>query len=794
MLHLELELKQTIYKRCQGMPGYLAGLRRLLASGFVLKELNESLPYELKEIFDLEWTRIGEIDPSFEKILALFAYSSEPLTLQQAFPILGLSEPGMEVQESKLRRTSFLRIERKDSTVGFVSDAHRQFASERLRHLRPEAERRLISHYSANPFSKPSLALLPHYLATQGSYEQLRDLITIDYVSRALQSSHDAAALRKTLALAAEQAQKKSDLRSLLTYTLVSSVLASLSKKPIATSEVQALIDLGEYAQAFSVAYDSLLMEDKLQLASLVGSRMQQAGISVPEKIMIDLEQMASAVDPLTLKMRALEIAASLFDLLPEAAVGLVERAGIVGDSERSLDLARAMLGMSLGKDSGDIVRSRITDQSLRDFTTAHSPRISTLSADEIIAEVSQINDVSAKIACLKSWCNEHREEESACKVVELALEVITGDQSYAPSMRTLRQLAQSIMPDESRAAEKVVKRIDLLKSTANKTPVEEVIWIELVLARLEGKWDRDEGNSRMLGAYYNVDSLVDLDAQCYALLRVVLMAPLVDPLDSLGLWKEAEDSLKTKFKLLLDSSADHEAIAERLLSSLARKKHALAVGLAQDLNKERCRDQALQKILESYAESAGDKIDLEFVDNTLARISNKSLRQYSRVKVIHILSETDLFEKVSKARSFLRDVDSVDHPWNKCYGMAFSINAMQRAGDSRFVAGQYKNILAAMERVDTKWDQVSLGFALASVLGKEAPTLGQELLQYSYNKRRESPLSEEFFATIYRECLTLAIKLLTRSITQKTLIGRTATKFFPWLDMFHPSAFSVDC
>lgn len=767
-LGLEAKDIQAIYKRCHGMPGYLAGLKRLLVSGVLFSELNEKLPYELKEIFDLEWNRIGDVNASFEKILSLFAYSSEALTLQQAVQILGFDQSEVDDYETKLRRTSFLRIEHKDASITFVSEAHRQFATNRLRHLRGETEQRLISYYSADPFSKPSLALLPNYLATHGKYDQLRELVTIDYVSRALQTSHDAGALRKTLGLAADQALAKNDLRSLLTYTLVSSVLTSLSKKPIATSEVQALIDLGDYAQAFAVAYESLLIEDKLQLSALIGSRMQQAKISVPEKIIIDLEQMAAAVDPLTLKRRSFEIAASLFDLLPEAAVGLVERAGIVGDSERSIDLARAMLGIFLDKDSDDIVRSRITDQSLRDFTTAHSPRISALAADEIIAEVSRISDTSAKIACLKSWCNEHQEDESSWRVVELALEVITGDQTYASSMRTLRQLAQSIMPEPSGRADKLVKRIDLLKATALKKPAEEVIWIELVLARLESKWDGDQGNSRMLEAYFNVESLPDLDVQCYALLRVVLMAPLIDPTDSLGLWKEAEDALKNKFKSLLDSSADHEEIAERLLGALAKKKHHLAVEFAQCLNRERRRDQALQKVLESYASSAAESIDLDFTEKTLAKIANKTLRNYTRVNILRVLSGTDLFQKVPKSRSFFRNSDGVDHPWNNCFGMAFSINAMQRSGDNGFVTAQYKNILAELDRIDSKWDQVSLGFALSSVLGKDVPRLGQELLKYAYQKRSESPLSEEFFAEIYEECLRLAIKLLTKFNGQK--------------------------
>jgi hypothetical protein len=59
-------------------------------------------------------------------------------------------------------------------------------------------------------------------------------------------------------------------------------------------------------------------------------------------------------------------------------------------------------------------------------------------------------------------------------------------------------------------------------------------------------------------------------------------------------------------------------------------------------------------------------------------------------------------------------------------------MNAMEQAGDTGFVASQYKTILKEIKRVDSKWEQVRLGFALASILGKKVPHFARNLYDYS--------------------------------------------------------------
>lgn len=765
-LGLSQEDIKTIHKQCGGMPGYLAGLKRLLLSGAKFEDLSKPLPNELKELFLIEWNRIGNIEQEFEYLLALLAHSKETITLGVSRQILDFEKSKTKDYESLVHNTSFLRFDEKLKTVGFISDAYKQFVADRLSHLREVTESHLIKYYEADPYSKPSINLLPHYYVLHGSYDALRNLVTTDYISRALKVTHDSASLRKTIEIAADQALSKEDLPTLFCYSIVSSILTSLSKRPTAISEVGALLELGDFKKAYEVAYESLLFEDKLELTALISSRLQQANIPVPENIIADLEQMANSVDPTTTRKRAIEIAASLFDLLPEAAIRIVEQTGIAGKSEHSLDLARAMLFMSLENNSGgDLVTSRIADKGLRDFIRAHSPRVAKLSAEGIIAEASKIADTSGKVFSFISWCNEHQEDRSAWKVVEIALEAITGDQKYAPSLRTLRQLAQAVKPDPSQEVERIIKRIDLLKSTGIKTPLEEVVWLEMMLARLDREFNEEQGRDRMLEAYLNVESLMDLDTQCYALLRVLLVSPQIDPKDSIGVTREAEQALKDKFGTLLESASDHEAIAGRLLNVLAKNKHKLAVELAQKFNTLKRRDRALQQILSSHVESAGINVDLKFIEEILDSISNKPQRQYSRVKMVHQLSKTEIFKKIPSTRSFLQHSKEMDHPWNKSHGLAFAMNAMEKAGDKSFVNGQYRTMKKELDRVDSTWEQVKLGFELASILGKNLPKFAGELFEYSINKRSESPLSEEFFAEMYKECLGLAIKLLTSPI-----------------------------
>jgi hypothetical protein len=457
-----------IHKTCEGMPGYLDAIRRLLVSGSTLQELPSRLPQETQGIFEIEWERIRGVDEKSILALALIAFSEEPLAIVDNADLVSMN---IDVLREFIGKTSFLKIDNEKGLITFVSDAYKEFAAHRLKTYREAAESLLLTYYGRNPYDKTSLTLLPTYLAKPGRYTRLKNLLTNDYITKALQESRDIAKVRRALYLAAEQAFIAQDWYSLPKFILGGSILKSILTRPVIEEEIKALLELGEFDKAFDMAYQSLLPEDRLQLLARVCNRMQQEGMSLSESMTLELEEIAREIDPKVLGDRAIEIASLLFDIIPSTALTFIERSIEGRANEQTLDLALARLAIKLRTQSSDLLQARITDQDLRDFVRVYSWGIASDSPEEVIAKAQSIKNTSGKLFRLRSWCNSNRANPRAIGVVEKALEMITTDPTYNPSMRTLRQLAEPLKSASYRDVVTLIERISLLKATSLKDP-----------------------------------------------------------------------------------------------------------------------------------------------------------------------------------------------------------------------------------------------------------------------------------------------------------------------------------
>lgn len=747
---------QRVHKSCQGMPGYLGAIRRLMVSGVSFEELPQKLPDELRGLFEIEWARMKAADANFLTALALLAFSKEPLTLSVVAQIIGTAPDELV---HAIRTVSFLRFEPKGEIASFVSDAYKQFAADRLRTKREHAEGLLLGYYERDPYTKASLVLLPTYLAKPSTYENLKALVSTDYLIRAVHSSPDITVLRRTLRLAADQAHNADDWSTLYKYTVASSILTTIGRSPVSETEVEALLELGDYSNAFETAYHSLLAEDRLQLLARVCTRMRQAGLSVPENILAELEQMAAAIDPASLRERALEIAAVLFDLLPGSAIDLVERSagGIAGD--RSLDIARASLAVRLEADPSEMLRSRISDQALRDFTRVASPRAGKLSPHEVIAEAEKIDSTSGKLFLLGAWCNENRKNPLAAPVVEKALEVITADPAYATPMRLLRQLAEPLKSSPDAAIHKLCERLDLLKGTALSKPFEETVRLNLVLAALEARQSSERALTRLIETFFSLETLDELDVRCYCLARILISLPEIDPADSLHMREELEEQLLTEFGNLLRGSADHWTVTRRTLRAVTEYKPELAFQFAGLLNTVERRDKAFNEVLNVYAGSAGRTIDFSFVQMVLNEISKVQMRELTIVRLIERLAESGVLADTQESRQLLDAINSMRNPRHQSYASAFALSVIGIDSESGLSQDLSRTLLSAIENVDAKWKRVTLLLDLACIVAKRAPQFARTLLEQARRERVTSPLADKFFADIYVDCVRLVLR-----------------------------------
>lgn len=755
-LELEHETVKRIHDACEGMPGYLAQIRREIQSGLPINEvLTDDLPKGIRNLHEREWARAKLEKENILNALAVLAYAELPLDIPQLANIIGSSINDLEID---LASVPFVRLEA-DKRLHFITNTHRHFVADKLTDLRGKAEAMLIKHYEQEQYSEDALHYLPVLYKQSGQYSALKQLINPEYLMRTLEQKHSLDLLRRNARIIADMAHKEQDWDTLFHYSLLSSVIKTLSTKATAEAEIDALLALEDYQQSFEQAYRVILPEDRLQLLAKVSSHLKQQGLSLPETMFSELEHMVDIIEPTDLlKERLVEIAADLFYVHPQAATKLVDKVAGVADG-KLMDIVLAVLSLRLGDEADSVgVRSRISDQSLRDFTRANSPVVAKLKPEQVITEAYEISDTSGQLFLLRSWCNANRNNPEALRVINEALEIMTRSTDYFPSMRHLRQFAEPLVVCRGEGVSEAVARFDLLKDTAIEKPAEELVRLELVLATAETHDSPDKAISRLYLTYFDLDTISELDARCYCLARILLSLPQIAPEDK-KLRQEIEQQLREEYRTLLKESAEHWAITRRLIAALTNYNPEMAVEFANQLNIQERRDRAYGEILRVYTDREPNDIDLSLVETILDKISDTEQRIWTFVRVLKRFAQKDMFACRPESRCFMDKVGKISDPRAQSFARAYMSQMMASAGQSKTAQEQFKRMIESWSLIDAKWEQVSIGFDLVTIVAKETPELARDFFEKIRTERASTPLAEELLADLYIHVIKLAIR-----------------------------------
>ncbi len=755
-LELEHEMVKRIHNACEGMPGYLAQIRREIQSGLPVNEvLTDDLPKGVRDLHEREWARTKLQKENILNALAVLAYAELPLDIHQLANIIGSPINDLEID---LASVPFVRVG-SDKRLHFITNTHKHFVADKLADLREKAETMLIKYYEQEQYSEDSLHYLPVLYKQSGQYDALKQLINPEYLMRTLEQKHSLDLLHRNARIIADMAYKNQDWDTLFHYALLSSVIKTLSTKVTAEAEIEALLALEDYQQSFEQAYRAILPEDRLQLLAKVSSHLKQKGLPLPETVFPELEHMVDRIEPTgLLKERVVEIAADLFYVHPQAATKLVDKVAGAADG-KLMDVILAVLSLRLG-DEADLVgiRSRISERSLRDFAHANSPVVAKLKPEQVIAEAYEISDTSGQLFLLRSWCNANRNNPEAHRVINEALEIMTRSTDYSPSMRHLRQFAEPLVACEGEEVGEAVARFDLLKGTAIEKPVEELVRLELVLATVEAHDSPDKAISRLYQTYFDLDTISELDARCYCLVRILLSLPQIAPEDE-QLRQEIEQQLREEYQALLEESAEHWAITRRLIAALTNYNPEMAVEFADQLNIQERRDRAYGEILRVYTDREPNDVDLALVETILDKISEIEQRIWTFVRVLKRFAQKNMFARKPESRCFMDKVRGIGDPRARSFAYAYISQMMASSGQSKTAREQFKKMVESWSLIDAKWEQISIGFELVTIVAKETPELARDFFEKIRTERASTPLAEEMLADLYIHVTKLAIR-----------------------------------
>jgi hypothetical protein len=794
-LKIDKEALDEIYQTCRGVPGYLASVKRILQSGTDIQELLREMPNKLPDLFEIEWRRIIGIGNDMQsKLLAILAHDRKIHTVDNLARFLGIETSSIHDLLQDLR---FVIIDPQTQKVSFVSESFHRFASDKLQHLKKQILDLLIDDLMKKPDSNAALTYLPGYFEQTGRFEDLLNYLSPDHFANMLESSQSLVPIQQNAELGLNIARNLKRDGDLMRFSIQKSAMLVFNGFGIWHSEIEARMALNDYDSAVALAQNTILKEERLlQLAIIARAKCEQ-GLSPEPVLMEQIQQLYRQIDTTALSDQAIEIASNLIYCAPDLAMDLVERFANTDKDENSLDLAFAKLSIAaISKDNKQIqprdtiedIRSRIKDPKIRSFSATVSLLLSEYSAAEVIADAEKLEGASNRLFLLRLWSLKNPEREDAVDVIDYALNLAISTTAYAPNAQVFCEIATPLpfILDKSKAKQ-LVSSFDGQNSTIESLgPTKDYVKLRLLLAQTEIKYDIDIASDRITDIYFYIRDLSDIaiKAECMALLVASLidMDPNMQLETKGGIHSLAQDELKADINHLLDSTAEHYGDTRIIVSELARTKPDMAVEVVESLNTETRRNMAYIDLVESATQIPIVKIDFDFLEKMIDKITYPQLKDEALLKVIERLSiETDppesITPKILPLFNRIKDIQSAD---DRCraYCIAHSLLMKQNNDCYSGLASHFLYQLnTAWQSIDLEWHKTDIGFMIVKYLAAYSFEKAREYLKVTEKLRDTASFDGSANILAYLACLQLAIRayssLLSRNIDNKMDIDR---------------------
>ncbi len=773
---IEKDDLEEIYSTCNGIPGKLSSIKRILKSGVDIKTFVNDMPNKIPNLFELEWDNVHNKGESLEKILAILAHDNNILNIQFITGVCNKNET--EVLEM-LRKISFISIDPESKEVSFVSNGFKNFVKEKLSHYKDEVNKLIVDYLINKPESEEKLKLLPWYLDKSGKYNEIIHYLSPERFEDIIERIPSINMIDQMINLGLNASDQLSRDGDIIRYGLYKSILRELNGIETWRSEIEALMAIKDYDSALTLTQATVLKEDRLHLLAIIARMKKEHGL-MPEPELIDqIRDLYKQIDILSLKDKVVDIAIDLMFAVPDIAIELVEKANNTDLSENSIDWAFAKMAIAAVADDKKYVRTdifeslnnKISNPILKRLSAGIKLLLGKYSACDVIAEVDKLENTADRLYLLCQWVISHKEHQDALKVIDYALNILLKTATYAPNAKIFKDLSSALpFMDDHEKTKHIIYILDSQKQNIQHSgPTEDYVKLQLLLAESESKYDFSTASNRMIDLYLYIDcNIVELDIKTNCLAMYVCALQKIDPKMQLeksdNLHSMANDDFESNLSQLLNSTADHYEITKLIIKSLSKLEHNRAFELAKSLNIERSRDLACIELIESYIKLPLEKIDLKFIENVLSNITDKDIKSIALVKFIERLSgdSNTNAEKINESLSLINQVNSVTSLSERCRAYCLLYSTLKNNNISEFhsLEEQLLHLLrSSWEGIDMSWERINVGFKIVEVLADHSLGIAKEYFKITKKLRNTVIFDSYSNARTFITCVRLAIR-----------------------------------
>ena len=768
------EFIEDVYKVTTGLPSHLGAIRRVLETGVSVDTLKDDMPEHLKDIFEIEWRRLNDLENDLSIPLAILSFDNYRHSIND---IALLTNVEVDVLINDFGGLSFINYDVSTGFVSFISDDFRLFAMEELKGYKSEVEDLVINNMLSKKDEKRSLSNLPEYLKKAERYDDLLNVIDINHFKKLLKATSTLSYMKKQAEIGVDAAYESKNESELVRLSLISSVVSEFGVSHEKKYEIEAYISMMKYEVAINIASSASLIEDRLYLLSVVARAIKSSGKSVEVALKDQIESHYKKMDSDLLdEDKALDIAGELFSVFPEYAVDLVERTVESEGGENSLDHALAKLSLRTienhGLDKGDTehlneLSSRINNKTLKSFMSTANTLSSDAGFNSVITEIDKLEKTGEKLFFIKTYIDGLTSFEYSFDLVEYALKLAITSTDYSPNAGLYRILSKAIKGiSSSDKRESLIGYIDgQNKSIKSIGPTNEYIRMQLNLAEAESLSDIEKSKQRIINVYLDdVEELsnIIIKTSCLAWFMATLVK--IDPdkkiEDDEGVYSVVEDELKKNIDLILDSTAEQYHAVKDIIYALAPVCFEYVEKVSDHLNAVSRRDKAYLEILTSISDNNEFSNNIESSIDIINKITDLNDKRDGIFLIIDSIEENKCLINNNEIRvKVFGLIDYIPSAEDRFYAAVLLYNSMDIDDkDSLFSLEEKAKIY--WEKIPDELDKINITFRCVSILSGRHISLAKKYMALAEDIKRSSIVTCDKDADV----LKLMVHLLLRS------------------------------
>lgn len=650
-LMVSAEEREQLLKLCEGNPGRLSSVRRLIMSGTAAEKILQSEPNRYLEFLGLEFGPISVLTEPQRLLLAVLAFSRHALSIDE---LIGMVRSAREQDVEAIEGTcTFVVLDMQARTIEFRSEAHRKLAENSLKSYKQQALGLQVEALIREPESSAAVRLLPTYYQSLNQQQAIIDLLSKEHYTKLLEVTQSISALKARAALGARSAFDLRQATEVLQFALHRSVFSAVAEIEELQSEVSALVALGQSQRALDIAAQSATKEKRLFLLAEYARRTKEHGGAVDGQIVAYIRELATGIDFQELDETAIRLAENLLFVDPDLALLIVDNALKSESSAAVKDAAFAHLSitasLSSHTDEGleERPRSRIGDERLHGLIAS----LTSIVADFSLAETTRVAmemGIGRRIYFLRHLVAVNTKRANVLDVVDFALDQLVANTTYTPKARDLADLAIPLATPghDLGRVKQLVKRLEGQVGLVEKgAPSADLMRLQMSLAHAEMAYNVDLARSRISEAYYAVASMENLEIRLLCLSAMSYALSLMDQNGILegtdGFRAAILDDLKRDVDVLLQATASHYQVTFPILKALVSHDPAATLDFVRKLNTEYRRDRAFGEVARHIVAEPWTKSNAQQLQASISEIRDPDIQNDCIVGVIRALARS---------------------------------------------------------------------------------------------------------------------------------------------------------